>query len=119
MSYQHYSDFFKASVISEARKRLIPQKQIAQQFGIPEATLSRWMNNRKQQKAFVEPLFTKKPEKKQYSEMSFDELLNHLPSRENKSFASYLHEQYMDKGIALRYCLVVLNPSTEKVTDFN
>ncbi|HET8685792.1 MAG TPA: hypothetical protein VFM18_03910 [Methanosarcina sp.] len=46
--------------------------------------------------------------------MDFDNLLDHLPSEENKNYAEYLFKQYRDKGIALRYCLIILDPDSRE-----
>ena len=117
MAYKRYPESYKASIIEEVKRGIKPQIQIAEETGIPQATLSRWANNVKKKqlkKVFKEPLFaSEKSEKKDYSEMGFEELLDCLPSKENKSFAGHLNKQYRDKGIALRYCLVVLNPVLE------
>lgn len=112
MSYKHYPDNIKSAIIAEVKEGLKPQVKIAEETGIPQATLSRWANSVKvkQQKKFKNPIFT--PKKKDYSEMEFSELLAYLPSKENKNYAEYLNEQYKDKGIALRYCLVILKPQT-------
>jgi transposase-like protein len=102
-----YPKSFKDSIIREIKRGIKSQRQISEETGIPATTLSRWKNNTKEnryKKAFVAP------SEKDYSEMRFDELLNHLPSKENKDFATYLNRQYKDKGIALRYCLIILKP---------
>lgn len=117
MAYKRYPESYKASIIEEVKRGIKPQIQIAKETGIPPETLSRWANNvkkKQRKKIFTEPLFaSEKSEKKDYSEMGFEELLDYLPSKENKSFAGHLNKQYRDKGIALRYCLVVLNPALE------
>lgn len=124
MSYKHYSKDFKASIIEEIKKGVKTQLQISEETGIPQATLSRWANNVKikQQKKFKKTLFA--PKKKDYFEMNFEELLEALPSDYHKNYAMRLHQQYKDKGIALRYCYISLNlkikqPTSEKQKEEN
>lgn len=101
-----YPKSFKDSIIKEIKRGIKSQCQISEETGIPKTTLSRWKNNSKENR--YKKVFVEHSERKNYSEMGFDELLNHLPSKENKDFATYLNRQYKDKGIALRYCLIIL-----------